>query len=236
MKYRFFFTVSALMLGVLLYAQDFEFSDQRETYFASIGQSVRIPLQVRNTGEKPQIFVIRRHSSDLGSTQKGYFCLDKTCLEPGIDGFSRRLEPGQALENLVYVVETGLVTGESSLQIEVASRSSLSEGKSRLIKLLVSDERSAKGLFFQSKDITIYDVYPNPAADYAMFDYVLHSERLDAKLVIYNVLGGHLLDHTLPHHENRLKISTETLPAGVYFYTVYLDNEGILTRKLVVRR
>ncbi len=236
MKFRFTFAVIGLFSVSFLAAQSFDFPDQRETYFASIGQTIRIPIQVKNTSEKAQIFVIRKHSSDLGSTQKGYFCLDKTCLEPGVDEFSRRLDPGQALENLVYVIETGLVTGENSLHIEVASRSAMAEAKSRAVKLLITDERGAKALFYQSKDITIYDVYPNPATDHAMVDYTLHNEKLEAKLVIHNVLGSHLVDHTLSYQENRVKIGTETLPPGVYFYTIYLDNEGVLTRKLVVRK
>jgi len=236
MKIQLLSTVLGLLMASFLAAQSFEFPDQRETYFASMGQSVRIPIQVKNTSEKAQIFVIRTHSGDLGSTQKGYFCLDKTCLEPGVDAFSRRLEPGQALENLAYVVETGLVTGENSLQIEVTSQSSAADPKTRAIKLLISDERTAKALFYQSKDITIYDVYPNPAIDYATVDYTLHNEKVEAKLVIHNVLGSHQVDHALPPQENRLKISTESLPTGVYFYTIYLDNDGVLTRKLVVRK
>lgn len=219
-----------------LAAQSFEFPDSKETISASIGQSVRIPLLVKNTGEKPQIFVIRKLSGDLGSTQRGYFCLDKTCLEPGIDEFSRRLEPGKSLENLVYIVETGLVTGENSIQIEVASRSALPEGKLRTIRLLIHDERGSKSFVYSSRDITIYDVYPNPASEYAMLDYTLHNEHVEAMLVIHNVLGSHLIDQGLSYLENRVKINTDALPPGVYFYTVYLDKEGILTRKLVVRK
>lgn len=236
MTKRFLLALVGLFSVGFLAGQSFDFQDQRETYFASIGQTVRIPIHVKNTSEKAQIFLIQAHSSDLGSTQKGYFCLDKTCLEPGVSEFSRRLDPGQALENLAYVVETGLVTGENLLQIEVASRSALIEARSRAVKLLITDERNAKALFYQSKDITIYDVYPNPATDHAMVDYTLHNEKLEAKLVIHNVLGSHLVDHALSHQDNRVKITTETLPAGVYFYTIYLDNEGVLTRKLVVRK
>jgi len=40
----------------------------------------------------------------------------------------------------------------------------------------------------------------------------------------------------MPYIENKIKISTDELPAGVYFYTVYLNNSGVLTRKLVVRK
>jgi hypothetical protein len=30
---------------------------------------------------------------------------------------------------------------------------------------------------FQSKDITIHDVYPNPVQDHAFIDYQLHNEK-----------------------------------------------------------
>ena len=70
----------------------------------------------------------------------------------------------------------------------------------------------------------------------AFMDYELAREEIKAKLVIHNILGSPVGELELPHAESRAKISVEELPPGVYFYTVYLDNEGVITKKLIVRR
>jgi len=49
-------------------------------------------------------------------------------------------------------------------------------------------------------------------------------------------LGSSVGDYNLPSSENRIKITTDEFSAGVYFYTVYLDNTGVLTRKLIIRK
>jgi hypothetical protein len=40
----------------------------------------------------------------------------------------------------------------------------------------------------------------------------------------------------LPTAETHVKIQTEEFTSGIYFYTLYLDNNGILTRKLIIRK
>jgi hypothetical protein len=57
-----------------------------------------------------------------------------------------------------------------------------------------------------------------------------------AKLVVHNILGSAITNHELPFLESKVKIQAEDMTPGVYFYTVYLDNIGVLTRKLIVRR
>ncbi|MBK8291991.1 MAG: T9SS type A sorting domain-containing protein [Flammeovirgaceae bacterium] len=91
-------------------------------------------------------------------------------------------------------------------------------------------------MLFQSKDITIHDVYPNPVQDHAFIDYQLHNENVKAKLVIHNILGRPLDEYELNSSETRAKIQTEEYTSGIYFYTLYLDNNGILTRKLIIRK
>jgi hypothetical protein len=36
--------------------------------------------------------------------------------------------------------------------------------------------------------------------------------------------------------ENRVKIQSEEFVSGIYFYTLYLNNNVVLTRKIVIRK
>jgi len=217
------------------FGQSFQLVDKQDSYQSSISQTLRIPIRIRNTTDRAQFYIIRKVQADLGSTQKGYFCLEGNCLEPGMDKFSKRIEPGEILENLYYSLETGLITGQNSIQFEIFPQLSPVEAIEHNVNVII-DEKVAKVFIFQSKEITVNDIYPNPVFDHAFIDYKIHNEIMKAKLVIHNILGSALGEYAMPAFETKIKLQTEEMAAGVYFYTIYLNEEGVLTRKLVVRK
>ena len=232
---RFVLVALLFAVGLSAWAQEFEWSDRQESFQAGLGQTIRIPIRIKNTSSRARFFIIRKAQGDLGSNQKGYFCLGDDCFDPGLDQFSKRIEPGETLTNLYFAVETGLITTLNSFRFEVFPRGNPALGLEHTFSLAV-DEKPAKSLVFQSKDITIHDIYPNPVVDQAFIDYRIYNESIKAKVVIHNILGSPIGHHDMPVFETKVKIQADELSSGVYFYTVYLDNVGVLTRKLVVRK
>jgi hypothetical protein len=223
------------VLGLTAWSQGIDWTDRQDSYQAGLGQTIRIPIKVKNISDKAQFIVVRKAQSDLGSNQKGYFCLGEECFDAGVDQFSKRLEAGETLNNLYFTVEAGLVNTFNSFRFEVFPRGNPALGIDHSVSLSV-EEKPSRSLVFQSKDITIHDVYPNPVVDQAFIDYRIYNEQLKAKVVIHNILGSPVGHHDMPVFESKVKIQAEELASGVYFYTVYLDNVGVLTRKLVVRK
>ena len=198
------------------------------------GQALKIPIQIRNSGDKAQFYIVKITESDLKPSQKGYFCLNGDCLTSDISEISKRVEAASTLTGLYYVLETGLATGQIQLVFELSMKGSPGLIES---KVTVSvDEKQPKNVVFRSKDIVIHEVYPNPVSTTAYIDYELYNEKRAAKIVIHNILGTSMGEQELTFSENRAKILTEELSPGIYFYTIYLDNEGLITRKMVVRR
>lgn len=234
MKRCWFIALLFLNIGQTL-GQSFQLVDKQDSYQSSISQTLRIPIRIRNTTDRAQFYIVKKVQADLGSTQKGYFCLEGNCLEPGMDKFSKRIEPGEILENLYYSLETGLITGQNSIQFEIFPQLSPVEALEHSVNIFI-DERVAKAFVFQSKEITVNDIYPNPVFDHAFIDYKIHNEIMKAKLVIHNILGSALGEYAMPTFETKIKLQTEDMAAGVYFYTIYLNEEGVLTRKLIVRK
>lgn len=227
--------LSLLCLSFSLYAQNFEIVDRQENFQVAIGEAVRIPIKIKNTSAKAQFYIIRKVNAELSSSQKGYFCLDKNCLDPTIEEFTKRIEPGETLTGLVYVVEAGIQNASTSIKLQVFPKGIPSDALDYSISLSVN-EKTVKPLIFQSKDITIEDVYPNPVQDIAYMHYRLHNENISAKVVIHNILGSPVKDIELSSSEDRAKIMVDELISGIYFYTLYLDNTGVLTRKLIIRK
>jgi len=119
---RFVFILLLLSAGLSGLAQGVEWTDRQDSYQVGLGQTIRIPIRIKNTSDKAQFFVIRKTHGDLGSNQKGYFCLGDECLDPSLDQFSKKIEPGETLSNLYYTVEAGLVTTFNSVRFECFPR------------------------------------------------------------------------------------------------------------------
>lgn len=236
MRLRLTIALLLTLCSLKLLAQGPELVNKAETsYQTQLSQVLKIPLRIKNTTNKPQFYIIRKVQGDLGGTQKGYFCLGDNCLEPGMDEFSKKIEAGQTISGLYYTLETGLVTGQTNFKFEIFERGHLGGVLEHNVSVSV-EERKEKSMVFQSKDITINDVYPNPVSDYAFIEYRLINDAIKANVVIHNILGMPMGDYELPAFETSVKLSVEDLAPGVYFYTLYLDNDGVLTRKLIVRK
>jgi hypothetical protein len=98
------------------------------------------------------------------------------------------------------------------------------------------EEKPDKTTIYNSRLITVYDVYPNPAVEEAFLDYHLANENVSAKILVHNILGNIIGEYPLSPLDKRVRIKTEDQSAGIYFYTLYVENEGVMTRKLIVKK
>jgi hypothetical protein len=230
-----------LLLAVCLWmanptsAQTFEVSGVAENYKGYIGETIKAPFRLKNTSNKAITLVLRKADSQIGSTQKNYICPDGNCQDFILEEYSFKLEPGQSLQNFTIGLDAGLVQGISRLRYFVFNKSNPVDAREIELNFSV-EEKPVKDNIFNSRFITIHDVYPNPVSDAAHIEYKLLTDQVKAKIVIHNILGSVMVEYNLPVFETRVKFKVDELTAGVYFYTLYLDNEGVMTRKLIVKR
>jgi hypothetical protein len=98
------------------------------------------------------------------------------------------------------------------------------------------EEKPDKATIYNSRHITVYDVYPNPAVEEAFLEYDLANDNVNAKILVHNILGNIIGEYALSAIEKRIRIKIEDQSAGIYFYTLYVENEGVMTRKLIVKK
>ena len=220
----------------LAYSQAFEISNLQDSYKGSVGETIKAPLYFKNTSDKPITIIIRKVDDDIRSTQKTYFCLDNNCFDQRIHDFSIRIEPGQTLTNFHVALEGGLVEGVNSLIKYVAyNKQSPNQSIELDLNFTVEPERASN--IYTSRHITLTNVYPNPVIDdFVSVAYKVLSDQVKAKIVIHNILGNLVAESELPPVDNVVKIKAENLSAGIYFYTLYINNEGMMTRKLIVKK
>lgn len=97
-------------------------------------------------------------------------------------------------------------------------------------RVLLFDENE----LFENEHLKVSNIYPNPATTYVSFQYNLFTD-VKAKIIIRNVLGSFMGEYPLTSGNNVLKISTEDFAAGIYFYTLAIDQKNMVTRKFLVR-
>jgi len=94
--------------------------------------------------------------------------------------------------------------------------------------------KSEEQLYANDK-ITVSNIYPNPASEYAELDYIMSPNLRDAKLIIYNVLGSQMQELPLNRNDRKLRVNTSEMPTGLYFYQLALEGKKVATKKMLVR-
>lgn len=228
-------SVVLVLLSSIAFSQGFELSGIQDTYKGIIGENIRVPLRFKNTSDKAITLIIRKVNAQIGSTQKNYFCLDANCYDQRVEDYIIKIDAGQTLNSLTVNLEAGLVSGESVLKYLAYNKSN--PGQSIDFELNFSvEERQDKQSIYSSRFVMLHDVYPNPVTDHATVDYKILNDDIKAKLVVHNLLGNVVGEYSLPNVENLVRVKTDDLAAGIYFYTLYVDDEGVMTRKLIVRK
>jgi hypothetical protein len=231
----------SLLVGVLLIlisswatAQSFEVSGLQDSYKGTIGDIIKAPLRFKNTTDKPITLIVRKLSEQIGSTQRNFYCIGANCLDQKVEDFAVRIEPGQTFEGFQIGLEGGLVPGISSVKYMAFNK--MTPGHTFEFDVNFSVEEKLKENIYQSRHIQLHDVYPNPAIDHAFVNYKVLDDRIIAKIRVHNLLGNIVAEYDLGSSENFIRIPTEELTSGIYFYTLYVDNESVMTRKLIIRK
>lgn len=227
--------ILVILFSGALKAQSFEISDLQDSYKGTIGDLIKAPLHFKNNSDKSITLIIRRVDTQIGSSQKNFFCPDNSCLDQRTEDYVLKMEPGQQIENFSIGLEAGLAEGFSVVKYAVYNRSNLQDVRHIELNFVV-EAKPERSELYRSSLITIHDVYPNPVKDYATIEYQLHTDKFKAKIVVHNILGNPVAEYELPQLESRIKILAEQLSSGIYFYTLYIDREGVMTRKLIVKK
>jgi hypothetical protein len=122
------------------------------------------------------------------------------------------------------VVESTAVTPSEIVEKTVEKRTPLVESNVRIEEQLYANDK-----------ITVSNIYPNPASEYAELDYAMSTEIRDAKLIFYNVLGSQMQEYSLSKNESKLRINTREMSTGLYFYQLSLEGKKVATKKMLVR-
>ncbi len=84
-------------------------------------------------------------------------------------------------------------------------------------------------------NIAVSDIYPNPADNFVAIDYTMPNEVENASVKIVNILGSVVKEQQIETRNNKLTLDISDINSGVYFYSILVNGEGYITKKLIVR-
>jgi len=230
--------IISLLLTCIAHGQEMEIVNATErTFHGTISEDIVAPIRIKNISQKPIYVFVKRINQNIGSTQSTNFCWGSECFDKGTDKLpiSKRIEPGQEVNSFVSILQSGLVGGFSTVKYEIYTRGNPNEVIQHEITYII-DDKVSNNILYESDNLKLNEVYPNPVKEYAFFDYQMSDPETEAKILIHNVLGSVVGEFILNPLEKELKISTVEYNPGVYFYTLYIDGDGVITKKLVIRR
>lgn len=104
------------------------------------------------------------------------------------------------------------------------------------VKVVVKYDTSPDGINEAIlNNISVSEIYPNPASDVVNIDYDMPYEVKEASVKIVNILGAVVKEQQINTRYNKMRINITDLTGGIYFYSLTINGEIYSTKKLIIR-
>ncbi len=82
----------------------------------------------------------------------------------------------------------------------------------------------------------ISNPYPNPSSGRCQFSYSIPVQSADVRLVIMDLTGNIVHSVSLLPGEGKTTIDVTSFASGIYFYSLWIGNSAVTTRKMIVQK
>lgn len=204
-------------------------------FSGKIGTTQRKSLIIQNESAQAKEYTLRGLKGNVGSSQQLKVCLGDKCFDPKreLGKIKFTLGPGEIYTDLYLEFELGIseVRGSFDLQFIQGTNS-----RDMFTIEAVYDVYAPNPADTMHKDISLGEIYPNPSNRIAQIDYEFKNPTASAKIVLNSFIGNPVAEYQLDPLQKSLAINVSNLNPGVYFYTLFVDNKNIVTKKLVVKK
>ncbi len=83
---------------------------------------------------------------------------------------------------------------------------------------------------------TLSQAYPNPSSSEVFVKYDIKGQSPKSKIIMYDMLGKQVKEISINDKQGTVKIDTEDLHSGIYFYSLIAGDKTISTKKLVIAK
>ena len=204
-------------------------------FSGDIGSSQRKTVILQNESNQTKTYFLKNVRGSVGSSQKVRVCLNDQCFDPKRDlaKISIDLAPGEVVTDLYLEFEMGITETRGSFDLYFVNAENIRDNFVVEARYEVAAGSNAD---FLHKDIKLSEIYPNPSNRIAQLDYEVVNPNAKAKITINSFIGNPIAEYELDPERNSLLINVSDFQPGVYFYTLFIDNKNVVTKKLQVKK
>lgn len=205
-----------------------------------INTTQRKSLILQNESDQTKEYILKFLRGNIASSQNVKICLGNTCYDPKKDLAKVKitLAPGEIYTDLYLEFDLGITEAKGTFDLHFANTENLRDVF--IIESIYHVENpTSDASLVDHKDITLGSIYPNPTNSNTRFvqlDYQIKNPNVKARVVINSIIGNPVADLRLDPQQKSIGINVSDLTPGFYFYTLIVDNQNIVTKKLVVKR
>lgn len=243
MKKTLLTLASVLLISVTINAQDLYLSWEGKTLGETItiwgepsANEIEFHAIVHNTtGNGINVKVRRNQIEMVDNTQSQIYW--GALLAPGIDESPnyKLILPGEetGMSDFFGRYTPNTKIGTSTVEYTFFNK----DNEDQNVKITVKYWASPEGIAEEAmKGGSISAIYPNPAGQTVYLDYQLTNAVETAQIKIVNLLGAVVQESNIDLRGTQLTMDISKLETGVYFYTLFVNDDVYKTKKLVVQQ
>jgi hypothetical protein len=198
----------------------------------------KVDFFLTNSGENEIVVSMRKVEVDVLEGTDNDFCFAGRCYAPDVFDAPDKmtLAAGSTSNQSECYAQfyPGGVIGSSTLKYEFFSDDESFETVYVEVTFTATAPTSIPSLPFA--DVVFSDPYPNPARGHTTIDYQLTPEVKSARIILRSLTGQVVQTFPLNTNANSIRIDTSSLNSGMYFYSIELNNQVFLSKRLIVGR
>ncbi|MBK6263927.1 T9SS type A sorting domain-containing protein [Marivirga sp. S37H4] len=213
------------------YAQEFIIVDLKKSLTVPHQKETVSTFSIKNYTNQKKNYSISINNELLKNGSNIKICESGTCHATTL---KVSVSPNSSSKEVEIRFSGGLSNFKSSVLLKVVDLE-YDKAVTSEIFLEVTDQKN-DDIFYQKDNLLISNFYPNPAKEFASMEYSIDAYEQNVKIILQNVLGSVINEYSLDPKENKLRLLTENMSPGIYFYTLVIKDEGLATRKLIVKK
>ncbi|WP_375581172.1 T9SS type A sorting domain-containing protein [Marivirga tractuosa] len=223
----------SIIFTTTLWSQDILVKDLDDEIITSFQKTTTKTFKIQNFSNTEKSIRIKQNIDKIQGGTTFVICYDDNCSKKNQPIIIKL--PANSISNEIKIMLNGGLSNFNSTAYLEFIDLNIDNTVKKEISLKVT-EKNTKDIFFEKGDIVVNSFFPNPAVKNAIMEYKISSYESEAKITLQNVLGSIVSTYELSPDQNKLNINTEDLNPGVYFYTLSIKDEGLATRKLIVKK
>jgi hypothetical protein len=229
-----FFACMILLLSTPLAAQVRVLSENME-FNGKLGDVHRKSLIIQNESKESKEFQLKFIRGNIGSSQTIKVCIGQRCYDPKKE-FSKiklTLGPNEIYTDLYLEFNLGIAETKGNFDLHFVNPVN---ARDVFVVEAVYSVQNVSAEEISSNDVTMGNIFPNPSNRIAQINYKLKNPSANASINIISFIGNPVAEYVLDPQQTSLVINVADFQPGTYFYTLFVNNKNIVTRKFVVKK